>query len=347
MTDSAEQLSEIDKLRAFEQRMHAEGAAGFANGLEPWNDWRETDNTDSGRNWGYERQPDDTPVGKTLCEKLLPTMATLAVATLAVGIGGVYMSAQNSPLVAANDLQPAPASTMVAAIDPPPTGTVIRSTPASPGPADKTVPDSHVAANITPDDAADLIDALAPPGMPLGTTGRTRANPTVTAAAAGHAIPPEDPSPAIAGLASTPVNRLPAVARLAPEPDSPLSASDITTTLPAPAAGIPAPAAPTTLSMATPSIAVVPPATRTAAAKAVDGAWVVNISSYRFESMANRKLAEFRKKGVDAEIYPVTIKGKPMFRIRAIGYDSRKEAKTWVALLEDRLGVDSAWVSKR
>ncbi len=63
--------------------------------------------------------------------------------------------------------------------------------------------------------------------------------------------------------------------------------------------------------------------------------------------MASRKLAEFRKKGVDAEIYPVTIKGKPMFRIRAIGYDSRKEANTWVSLLEDRLGVDSAWVSKR
>jgi cell division septation protein DedD len=346
MTDSAEQLSEIDKLRAFEQRMHSEGAAGFANGLEPWSDWRETDNTHGGRNWGCERQPDDTPVNKTLCEKLLPTMATLAVATLAVGIGGVYMSAQNIQLVADNNLSPEPASTQLASIDPPPSGTVVRSTPASPGPADKMAPDGQIAANITSGDAADLIAALAPPGMPLGTTGQTRVSRTGTAAA-GHTISPQDSSSAVADLASTPDSPVPAVARLSGKPDSPSSAPDITTTLPAPAAGIPAPAAPTTLSMVTPPIAVMPADTRKAAAKTADGAWVVNISSYRFESMASRKLAEFRKKGVDAEIYPVTIKGKPMFRIRAIGYDSRKEANTWVSLLEDRLGVDSAWVSKR
>ncbi len=244
MTDSAEQLSEIDKLRAFEQRMHTEGAAGFANGLEPWSDWRETDNTHGGRNWGCERQPDDTPVNKTLCEKLLPTMATLAVATLAVGIGGVYMSAQNIQLIAANNLPPETENTVVAPIDPPPTGTVVRSTPASPGPADKTVPDSLVAANTTADAAADLIAALEPPGMPLGTTGQTRATPTGTATAASHAIPPKDSSSAVGDLASTPDSPVPAVARLAGKPDSPSSAPDITTTLPAPAAGIPAPAAP-------------------------------------------------------------------------------------------------------
>jgi cell division septation protein DedD len=347
MTDSAEKLSEIDKLRAFEQRMHTEGAAGFANGLEPWSDWRETDNTHGGRNWGGERQPDDTPVNKTLCEKLLPTMATLAVATLAVGIGGVYMSAQNIQLVATNNLPAETGNTVVAPLDPPPTGTVVRSSPASAGQADRRVPDSLAAANTIPDAAADLIAVLEPPGMPLGTTGQTRATPTGTATAASNAIPPKDSSSAPGGVTSTPDSPVPALARLTDQPDSPSSAPDITTTLPAPAAGIPAPAAPTTLSMATPPIAIAPVDTRTAAAKTGDGAWVVNISSYRFESMANRKLAEFRKKGVDAEIYPVTIKGKPMFRIRAIGYDSRKEANTWVSLLEDRLGVDSAWVSKR
>jgi hypothetical protein len=36
-----------------------------------------------------------------------------------------------------------------------------------------------------------------------------------------------------------------------------------------------------------------------------------------------------------------------MYRIRATGYESRNEAKTWLSLLQERLGVDSAWVSKR
>ncbi len=345
MTDSTEQSSEIDKLRAFEQRMHTEGAAGFANGLEPWNDWQEIDNSKGGRNRVCDRQPEDTPVSKTLCEKLLPGMATLAVATLAVGIGGVYMSAQNNQLVAANSLQPEPASTQVAQLAPQPTGTVVRSMPAGPGLADETLPDSHAVASITPEAAADLIAALEPPGMPLGTSGRTPMTPAGTTAI-GHARAPADPPPAVAALASTSDGPLTDDASLMLSPDSAASMPEITT-LPAPAAGIPAPAAPTTLSMVTPPITAMPTDARAAAAKAVDGAWAVNIASYRFESMANRKLDEFRNKGVTAEIYPVTIKGKTMYRIRAIGYDSRKEANTWVSLLEDRLGVESAWVSKR
>jgi len=347
MTDSAEQPSEIDKLRAFEQRMHTEGAAGFANGLEPWNDWQETDNTEGGRSWGCDRRPDEPPVSKSLCEKLLPTMATLAVATLAVGIGGVYMSAQNVPLVATNNLPPETGNTVVAPGDPPATGTVVRSTPDSIGTTDKTPPYDHAAATITADAATDLIAALEPPGMPLGTTRQAQATATGTTATTGQTISSKDTGSAVAEPPITRVNPVPATARLAARPDTPSSAPDITTTLPAPAAGVPAPATPTTLSMAAPPAAVMPPDTRKAAGQAVDGDWVVNISSYRYESMANRKLAEFRNKGVSAEIYPVTIKGKPMYRIRAIGYESRKEAKTWVSLLEDRLGVDSAWVSKR
>jgi cell division septation protein DedD len=347
MTDSAEQPSEIDKLRAFEQRMHTEGAAGFANGLEPWNDWQETDNTEGGRSWGCDRRPEEPPVSKSLCEKLLPTMATLAVATLAVGIGGVYISAQDTQLVASNPIQPESSSIEAAPSDPPATGKVVRSTPDSIETTDKTLPNNHAAATITAAAATDLIAALEPPGMPLGTARQAQATATNTTATAGQTISPKDTGSAVAEPSITRASPVPAAARLAARPDTPSSAPDITTTLPAPAAGVPAPATPTTLSMATPPVAVMPPDTRKAATQAGDGDWVVNISSYRYESMANRKLAEFRNKGVTAEIYPVTIKGKPMYRIRAIGYDSRKEAKTWVSLLEDRLGVDSAWVSKR
>ena len=100
-----EQQSDIDKLRAFELRMQTEGAAGFANGPEPWTHWQEPAEADSKRAWGCDREREDTPTGKTLCEKILSTMATLAVATLAVGIGGVYLSAQSVPPLAQYDSQ--------------------------------------------------------------------------------------------------------------------------------------------------------------------------------------------------------------------------------------------------
>ena len=104
---------------------------------------------------------------------------------------------------------------------------------------------------------------------------------------------------------------------------------------------------PTAVSMVAPPAIKPPVSSKAATDGGTEGIWVVNISSYNYQSMARRKLEEFKDKGVSAEIHPVTIKGKPMYRIRATGYGSRKEAKTWLSLLQDRLGVDSAWVSKR
>jgi hypothetical protein len=62
--------------------------------------------------------------------------------------------------------------------------------------------------------------------------------------------------------------------------------------------------------------------------------------------MARRKLAVFRAKGVNAELVHVTVKGKPMVRIRTTGYKSFREAHDWVALLEERLELEGAWVAK-
>jgi len=81
MPDS-EQPSEINQLRAFEMRMQTEGAAGFANGPEPWNQWREPDSTDDKRVWGCDREREETPTGRTQCEKLLTGMATVAGSVL-------------------------------------------------------------------------------------------------------------------------------------------------------------------------------------------------------------------------------------------------------------------------
>ncbi len=328
MPDS-EQPSEINQLRAFEMRMQTEGAAGFANGPEPWNHWREPDSTDDKRVWGCDREREETPTGRTLCEKLLTGMATVAVATLAVGIGGVYLSSsQPVPQVALDTSQPASnVATADQAAAPSPAGSVIRATAENAPSANTGAMLQEIGTAIAMSGAADnIIGTLAPPGTPLAATGTT----------------PSIQAPAVIASAD----------RLPQNPGSQAPA-DITADLPAPAAGTPTEEsvpAPTTAAIDTPakvSMVTPPVSSKAATDGAAEGIWVVNISSYNYQSMARRKLQEFRDKGVNAEVYPVTINGKPMYRIRATGYESRKEAKTWLSLLQDRLGVDSAWVSKR
>lgn len=353
----SEQQSDFDKLRAFEMRMQTEGAAGFANGLEPWTHWQEPAEADSKRAWGCDREHEDAPTGKTLCEKILSTMATLAVATLAVGIGGVYLSAQSVPPLAQDGSQP---PDTVATADPAPapadTGSVIQ-------------PTAELAATTT-SDTITIVQAPRP--------ARTATD-----------TPVESLEKPAADMPLVATNEIPVMQQQAanmaapPSMSAMISTADITAGLPAPAAGsvgtdassidaMPAPAAapvssdtdpgkpssnphaakiarekPMAISMAASPVEPSPAAVKAAVEATGTGPWVVNISSYTYESMARRKLQEFRDKGVVAEVFPVTIKGKPMYRIRATGYDSRKEAKTWLSLLQDRLDVDSAWVSKR
>lgn len=74
--------------------------------------------------------------------------------------------------------------------------------------------------------------------------------------------------------------------------------------------------------------------------------WVVNLAAHSSESLARRSLARFRDSGVDAELVRVTVRGRPMIRIRATGYRSRREASDSIPLLEKRLGLEGAWVAK-
>ena len=77
------------------------------------------------------------------------------------------------------------------------------------------------------------------------------------------------------------------------------------------------------------------------------GNWVINLSSYTWKSTANRKLALFQQQGVDAEVFEVMIKDKPMYRIRVVGFESSRTAKAEIPTLEQKLGLEGAWISKR
>ena len=77
------------------------------------------------------------------------------------------------------------------------------------------------------------------------------------------------------------------------------------------------------------------------------GNWVINLSSYTWKATANRKLALFQQQGVDAEVFEVLIKDKPMYRIRVTGFENSRAAKAEIPKLEQKLDLEGAWISKR
>ena len=77
------------------------------------------------------------------------------------------------------------------------------------------------------------------------------------------------------------------------------------------------------------------------------GDWVINLASYTWKSTANRKLALFQQQGVDAEVFEVMIKDKPMYRIRVVGFESSRSAKAAIPAVEQKLDLEGAWISKR
>ena len=77
------------------------------------------------------------------------------------------------------------------------------------------------------------------------------------------------------------------------------------------------------------------------------GDWVINLASYTWKSTANKKLALFRDKGVDAEVFRVMINDKPMYRVRVTGFESSRAARAEVASIEQTLDLEGAWVARR
>jgi hypothetical protein len=77
------------------------------------------------------------------------------------------------------------------------------------------------------------------------------------------------------------------------------------------------------------------------------GDWVINLASYTWKSTANKKLALFKDKGVDAEVFRVMINDKPMYRVRVTGFESSRAAKAEVAAIEQTLDLEGAWVARR
>jgi cell division septation protein DedD len=107
-------MQDIDKekLRAFEQKMHDEGADGFADGPRPWETWDESGaQAGSGRRiWeGKARRIYKTaPVHRSIGDRILSGLAMISLTTMVIGITGVYLTEEKPGPVAWTAIQPTP-----------------------------------------------------------------------------------------------------------------------------------------------------------------------------------------------------------------------------------------------
>ena len=82
-------------------------------------------------------------------------------------------------------------------------------------------------------------------------------------------------------------------------------------------------------------------------AHAARGDWVINIGSYMRETIAARKLAEFRKQGVNAEQETSTVRGKTVYRVQVPGFVTMAEAREQARQVQGTLGLKETWVRRR
>ena len=333
-------VEDTEKLRAFEHRMQLEGAAAFAAGPAPWEHWDDVGTLGTYQIWRntVRHATPDKHHRKPLAIRLLTGLAQLAVLALLVGSAGVYFSIITPEPVASNSIQPAP---IVLAGRTNPwmaTGSlpVIRTQPDYTAHAPGSEPDAGFAQDSTPLTAAVVPLQLEPAPATGDAPGDAPASEPAAATDAVITSTLERLPETAAGQAATPQTTA-----LTPQPESTSHAQH----------GPVAETLPQQISLRTTAVETLPdnparsPAPAQDARVVADG-WVVNLASYTFESMARRKLAAFRAKGVDAELVHVTVKGKPMVRLRTTGYRSFREAHDWVALLEERLELEGAWVAK-
>lgn len=74
--------------------------------------------------------------------------------------------------------------------------------------------------------------------------------------------------------------------------------------------------------------------------------WMVNLVSFKQEWYAKRKSAEFRKKGIPAQVTRVKVKGENWFRLSVKGFKSKYEAAAYAVKVKKSLNLSSVWVTK-
>jgi len=400
------------KQQVFTEKLQAEGADGFADGPRPWEQWDESGNQGNDRIWeGSARRIYPKQAKRSIGDRLLSGLAVVALATLMVGIAGVYLSTTTTPQLASSAIHPAPIITdrqtsidediasdatvslaSLEALSPPAAGNsatpgpdmMILEPALQPAPAASTAHFDRVAVETVITEAAitttvytqqptqdqpelvATIETTPPPftsgetaEQQLAVTASAQQNATIEAVAepAGPAMiaraevvatePLAEPPPAmqtttaVADQQATAALKTGTTAAQTEPPLDKAEAAEEPATLAMNSSSATVEAAPDIArEIETTTATPVLPDAKT-------GKWVINISSYTRKSTAERMLAVFKQKGIEAEVFTTMINDKPMHRIRVAGFQSSRAAKAGIPAIEQALGLDDVWVSRR
>ena len=402
-----------EKQQVFREKLQAEGADGFADGPRPWEQWDESGNQDNDRIWeGSAQRIYPKQAKRSIGDRLLSGLAVVALATLMVGIAGVYLSTMSTPQLASSAIHPAPivtdrqtsidediatnATASLASLEtlsPPAAGNsatpgpdrIILEPALQPAPAAPTAPVDRVAvetiiteASVTTtvytqqptQDQPELVatvETSPPPFTSMGTAEKQQAVTTSVQQSATVEAPEQPAEPVITAqaeviaaeepLAEQPPAIQGTTAVADQQPTSALKTETTTAQTESPLDKPELAREPVSIAMNSSAVAVEAapdiadePETTTETPLLPDaktGKWVINISSYTRKTTAERMLAVFKQKGIDAEIFTAMINDKPMHRIRLAGFQSSRTARAGIPAIEQALGVEDAWVSRR
>ena len=74
--------------------------------------------------------------------------------------------------------------------------------------------------------------------------------------------------------------------------------------------------------------------------------WVIVIASVATRAAADKALKGLKANGINAEVNPTTVKGRPWYRIRISGFSSRQKANAKKAELAKQHGIKDTWIHK-
>jgi len=349
-----------EDLQAFAQKMRDEGAAGFASGLTPWKTWDDFEERVGSRVWQgtAEHIAAKERLKSSFGDRVLTAMAVLAVATLAIGIVGVYVTQKPALQVADNVQPPTAAPAMSPEIRLPWQAALVDA-----GKEGLALDDASFQAIEIP------LSLIAHDSMTIGTTeGPFGAQSTHLGSGTAVTKPDTDtplalaalvdlPAPAAGVPAEAPAGTAPVPSmNNAPSGQAVAKTGDQQSSIPATTMEKPGNSAqiqPASLSQTNKPDAHAKPLQSAkqdithSEPAGKSGDWSINLVSYRNKSTAEKMRNRFFDKGVAADQTIATVNGKTYYRLRVTGFETREAAINQSTAIKEQLGLKETWITKK
>jgi hypothetical protein len=332
-----------EALQAFAQKMQQEGAAGFAAGPTPWDNWDEFEERAGSQrqSWQGKIKPvaERKAPSRNFGDRVLTTMTALAIVTLVIGIAGVFLTQQPAVQVAENNTQL------------PSTGPAITTEIHLPPEEDIAFNDESIsAAPASP--AADIITKIDMPAgpsgdQPIGQDGNP-ALPAILAEsdklfttldelpapATGTVYRPSNtpPEPAVEAVTEEPPE-IPEINMAEPEDNTPAELIQLS-------------------KASLPDVHTEPELLPARDISEIQqginnsGKWSINLASCLKDSTAKRMRQQFLDKGVATNLVTATVKGRTYYRLRVTGIENRDMALMQSTIIKEKLGLEETWITK-